>query len=168
MLKQLVKPVLCLVIVSLAIPAMSRPVFAQGTLPPAISPWMRMLDRSRDGQHLDNYNRLVRPQQEQMRASAEQQRQLQAQQQALRAMQSSGGGSSGGGGSMTRDLLAPGGSSVGHPSSAANNMVLSPPREIPRAQRNPAGFNQYLHYYPPHALPRRPVPQFSPTGGGRR
>ena len=165
MLKQLVKPVLCLVVVSLAIPVMSQSVFAQASLPPVVSPWMQMLDRSRSPGQIDNYNRLVKPQQDLMKAYADQQRQLQMQQQMLKSMQSSGSGSNiGSGGANTRNLLAPDG---GRPSSAANNMVLAPPREIP-SQTYPAGFCQYLHYYPPQAMPRRPVPQFSPTGGGRR
>jgi len=163
MLKQFVKPVLCLVVVSLAIPVMSRSAFAQSSLPPTISPWMRMLDRSRDGSGMDNYNRLVKPQMDLMRAHADQQNQLQAQQQALRAMQNSGNaGNVGSGGTNTRTLVTSGSG----PSGASNNNLLAPPREIPRMQ-NPAGFNQYLHYYPPHAMPRRPVPQFSPTGGRR-
>jgi len=168
MLKQFVKLVLCLAVVSQAIPVMSHSAFAQTGLPPAVSPWMQMLDRSRSGSHLDNYNRLVRPQQDAMRAYADQQSQLQAQQRALSAMQSGGsGGNIGSGGANTRTLVTPDGGATGRPTGAANDMLLSPPREIPRTQRNPAMFNQYLHYYPAHALPRRPVPQFSQTGGRR-
>ena len=166
MLKQFVKPVLYWVVVSLALLAMSRSVFAQAMLPSSISPWMQMLDRSRSGSHIDNYNRLVRPQQDAVRASADQMNQLQQQQRALQAMQNSAGGvSSGSGGSGMRNLITP--SPAGQSTGASNRMLLSPPREIPRLDRNPATFNQYLHYYPPHAMPRRPVPQFSPTGGRR-
>jgi len=163
MLKQFVKSILCLVVVTLAIPMMSRSVLAQTS--PAISPWMQMLNRSREPGQLDNYNRLVKPQQDAMKAYANQQSQLQAQQQALRAMQSGADGSSGGG-SGSRNLLTPGGSPSGGSSSAANNLLLSPPREIPSTQRNPAVYTQYLHYYPPQSMWRRPVPYYSPAAGG--
>jgi uncharacterized membrane protein YgcG len=138
------------------------PVSAQ--LQPSISPWMGMFDRSpSSGGISNNYLRNVRPQQEMMRSYAAQANQLQAQQQALRALQNSGGGGGSAGGTGSRDLMgaaAGGGGSSG----AGGNTLLSPPREIPRAQRNPAGFNQYLHYYPSGSLPRQPVPNFSSAG----
>jgi hypothetical protein len=132
-------------------------IFAQ--LSPPISPWMQMMDRSRTPGQLDNYNRFIRPQQEMMREYAAQASQLQSQQQALQALQNAAGGGTGSG-SGVRDLAAPSGSSSG----AGGTLLLSPPREIPRAQRNPAGFNQYLHYYPAASMPRKPVPNFSATG----
>jgi len=126
---------------------------------------MQMLNRREHGQ-VDNYNRLVKPQQDLMKAYAAQQSQLQAQQQALKAMQSSPSGGSGSG-TGSRDILSPGGGSSGGSSGATNNLLLSPPREIPSTQRSPATFTQYLHYYPPQSMVRRPVPYFSPTGGRR-
>jgi len=108
---------------------------------------------------LGNYLGNVRPQQDLMRAYAAQAGQLQAQQRAIQAMQAQGGGL---GGTGTRDLAA---GSLGGGSSTPD--VLAPPRELPRVQRNPAGFYQYLHYYPSHGMPRRPVPNFSSTGGRR-
>ena len=127
-------------------------------LPPRISPWMHMFDRQ--DSPLGNYLGTVRPQQDLMRAHAAQSQQIQAQQRALQALQS-GGGNDGGAG--TRNLAAGGGGAAGSGASSAAGM-LSPPREVPRANRNPAGFNQYLHYYPPGSMPRQPVPNFSPTG----
>jgi hypothetical protein len=136
---------------------MSPSVFAQ--LSPPIRPWMGMMDRNRDAGTLDNYNRLVKPQQDMMRAYAAQENQLRAQQRALQAMQ--GGGVSGGSGTGARDLSASGSGIVG------GKLLLAPPREIPSMQRNPAGFDQYLHYYPANAFPRKPVPNFSSAGRRR-
>jgi len=157
MLRRLVQPVLCsLIVASWA----GSSVFAQ--LPPPISPWMGMFDRSRNTSGIDNYNRVVRPHQDMLKAYAAQESQLQAQQQALRVLQQGGDGYGSSGGVGVRDLAGvPSGSSSG------GSMLLSAPRELPRTQRNPAGFNQYLHYYPPGSLPRQPVPNFSSTGRRR-
>jgi len=167
MLKQFVKPVLGTLAVALIVQVISLSAFAQ--LPPPISPWLGMADRERTGAFGNPYLDVVRPQQNLQRAYAAQSSQLQSQQRALQAMQSGVGGATGsiGGTTGTRNLsgTATGGTSS---STAANNLVLAPPREIPSVQRNPAGFNQYLHYYSPYALPRRPVPNFSSTGGRRR
>ena len=163
-LKKNIQAVLYLQVVVLAFFAMSFSAFAQ--LPPPISPWMGMFDRTRGPGSISPYHQNVRPQQDAMRAYAAQANQLQSQQQALRALQSGGmtGGSSSGGGSGIgpRDLAGMSGVAV-----AADDMLLAPPREIPSMQRNPAGFNQYLHYYPPHSLPRKTAPYFSPTGRRR-
>ena len=153
MLKQYVKSVLCLLFV---LTMFDSPAWAQ--LPPPISPWMGMFERPRST--LGNYLSNVRPQQDMLKAYAAQQSQLYVQQKALQSLgQGSSGGSTG-----VRDLVGKtggGGETVDFPS------VLAPPREIPSVQRNPAGFNQYLHYYPPNAMPRRPVPNFSSTGRRR-
>jgi hypothetical protein len=154
MSKQIIKPILCSLAITLSLNAMSLSVFAQ--LPPAMSPWLKLFDEPSGplGPYLSN----VKPQQELARAQAAQASQLQAQQRALQALQQSG---SSGGGTGPRELeagIGGGGKSGGIPT------ILAPPREIPRVQRNPAGFNQYLHYYPPHALTRKPVPNFSSTG----
>ena len=124
---------------------------------------MGMLDRDRSPGSLDNYNRVVKPQQDMMKAYAAQQSQMQSQQKALQALQNGSGGGNGGSGTGARDLAGATAASPG----AAGNMLLSPPREIPSTQRNPAGFNQYLHYYPQNSLPRRPVPNFSQVGRRR-
>jgi hypothetical protein len=157
MQKQITKSVLCSLVAALAVLAMASPAFAQ--LPPPISPWMGMFDRPRS--ELGNYLGNVRPQQNLMRAAASHANQLQSQQRALQAMQQSQGL----GGAGTRNLMEGAAAPPGGASSMRD--VLPPPREIPRAQRHPAGFNQYLHYYPAHSLPRRPVPNFSPAGSRR-
>jgi uncharacterized membrane protein YgcG len=161
MLKQFAKSVLCLLIVVWTVLAASSSSFAQ--LSPPISPWMGMVDRSREPGMLDNYNRLVKPQQDMLKAYVAQENQLKAQQRALQSMQS-GSGSSGGGTTGSRDLSGSGSSGGGI---AGGNILLHPPREIPSAQRNPAGFYQYLHYYPANGLPRQPVPNFSSVGRRR-
>ena len=149
MLKQMIKPVLYSLGIILALSVMDSSVFAQ--LQPAISPWMGMMDRNRGSSTLGPYLSNVKPQQDMMKAYAGQQSQLQTQQQALQSLQGgrpgSGGVSLGGGGG---------------PSGQDNKFILNPPREIPSA-KSPAGFNQYLHYYPPGSLPRRPAPYFSPV-----
>jgi uncharacterized membrane protein YgcG len=150
MQKRLTKSILCSLVVALAISAMSHSAFAQ--LQPAISPWMGMFDRSQNTGTLGPYLSNVRPRQDLARAYAAQQSQMRAQQQALQALQGGGGG-----GSSSRDFAGGGGELSG----AGANMILGPPREIPRAQRNPAGYYQYLHYYPAGGLPRRSVPNFS-------
>ena len=147
MLKQIAKPVLYSLGVTLALSVMGLSAFAQ--LQPAISPWMGMMDRSRGTGPLGNYLSNVKPQQDMMKAYAGQQSQLQTQQQTLQSLQ----GRPGGGG-------AAGNLGGGGPSGQDNKSVLNPPREIPSSM-NPAGFNQYLHYYPPGSLPRRPAPYFS-------
>ena len=128
---------------------------ASAQLQPRISPWMHMFDRQDSA--LGNYLGSVKPHQDLLRAQAAQAQQIQSQQRALQALQS--GGATGGAG--PRDLMVGG---AGSAASSAGGTVLLPPREIPRANRNPAGFNQYLHYYPPGTLPRQPVPNFSATG----
>lgn len=160
MLRRCVKSVLCLLVAVLSVAAVSPSASAQ--LPPPISPWMGMFDRSRGPGTLDNYNRNVRPQQDMMKAYANQASQIQAQQQVLQALQAQSGGSSGGG-MGARDLTG----TTGGGSSPTRDIVLAPPQEIPSAQRNPAGFNQYLHYYPQGSMPRRPVPNFSSPGQRR-
>ena len=155
MQKQFIKPVLCLLTIATFLAMNSSSVFAQ--LSPAISPWMGMFDRNRTPGTLDNYNRLVKPQQNMLKAYAAQANQIQNQQQALQALQDGGGGSASG----ARNLM-----DAGSPS-GKTSPFLSPPREIPSTQSNPAGFNQYLHYYPTGSMARRPVPNFS-TPGRRR
>ena len=160
--KNVFKPVLYLLVVVLTLLAVGSPASAQ--LPPPISPWMGMFDRNRNPSSISNYHQYVKPQQDMMRAYAAQASQLQNQQQALQALQSSGGlgGDSGGARDMTGASISPSGGG-----SDGRNMLLSAPREIPSTQRNPAGFNQYLHYYPSGSLPRQPVPNFSTTGRRR-
>ena len=155
MRKRFKKPVLCLLVAALVFLAADSSAWAQ--LQPTISPWMGMLDRSRTPGSLDNYNRNVRPQQDALRAYATQQSQNAAMARELQSLQGGGAGGSGGG-VGPRDFA--GGGSPG----AGGNMLLAPPREIPSTQRNPAGFYQYLHYYPPGSLPRRPVPNYSAAG----
>ena len=157
--KKIVTLVQCLLIVVLTFLVVCSSAFAQ--LPPPISPWMGMFDRNRGPGSISNYHHNVKPQQDMMRAYAAQANQLQSQQQALQTLQSGMGSGGGGGGSGigSRDLA---GVAV-----ATDDMLLAPPREIPRMQRNPAGFNQYLHYYPPGSLPRQPVPNFSQAGRRR-
>ena len=152
MMKQIITPVLCSLFL---LTVLGSSALAQ--LPPPVSPWMGMFDQQRSP--LGNYLSNVKPQQDMMRAYATQQSQMQAQQRALQAL---GSGSSGGG-SGSRDLatISGGGGGAGFPT------VLAPPREIPSVQRNPAGFNQYLHYYPPNAMPQRQVPNFSSAGRRR-
>lgn len=157
MLKWFMRPVPGSLVVALVFYAVSSSVFAQ--LPPPISPWMGMMDKSRFPGQLDPYNRVVKPQQELMKAYADQTSQIQSQQQALQALQGSNSGGSG-----RRDFLDSG---IAKPAGASENMLLEPPREIPSTQRHPAVFNQYLHYYPPYSMPRRPVPNFSQAGRRR-
>ena len=166
MLKQFVRPVLGLLTTTLVFQVMSLSAFAQ--LSSAISPWMGMFDRDRNGAFGNPYLDVVKPQQNMQKAYSAQASQLQAQQRALQAMQGGGsGGLSGSGdGTGARNLMSTS-SSGGTPSSAPSNLLLAPPREIPSTQRNPAVFNQYLHYYTPYALPRQPVPNFSSTGRRR-
>ena len=165
MLKQVVKPVLCSLVVGLTLLAASSAV---AQLSPPISPWMGMFDRDRSPGTISNYHHNVKPQQDMRRAYAAQASQIQSQQRALQAMLGSGGGSSSNSssdGTTSRDLTG----AIGGASSGGSGVteLLSPPREIPSMQRNPAGFNQYLHYYPPGSMQRRPVPNFSATGGRR-
>ena len=159
--KRVFKPVLYLLVV-LTLPVAGPSASAQ--LPPPVSPWMGMFDRNRNPSSISNYHQYVKPQQDMMKAYAAQASQLQSQQQALQALQSSGGygGGSGGARDMTGASVSPNGGG-----SDGKNMLLLAPREIPSTQRNPAGFNQYLHYYPSGSLPRQPVPNFSATGRGR-
>ena len=154
MLKQFVQSVLCVLFVILTFPMMMPSASAQ--LQPRLSPWLHMAERQTSP--LGNYHALVRPHQELLRTQQIQTQQIQAQQRALLAMQSAAALS---GGSMGSRDLAAGSGAAGGASTARE--VLSPPREIPRANQNPAGFNQHLHY-PPGSLPRRPVPNFSATG----
>jgi len=164
MLKQFVNPVLCSLIAALAVSVASPSVFAQSSSP--ISPWMRMFD-SPTNPTLGSYLGNVRPQQEMMRSSAAQANQMRQQQQALQSLlQTPSGGGAPGTGSGAQNLARA--SAVAPPGGATDvRQVMAPPREVPRAQRNPAGFNQYLHYYPPYAMPRKPVPNFSATGRRR-
>ena len=156
MLKRFAKPVLCSLIAALTFLAASSSVSAQLSSP--MSPWLGMMDRTRSPGGLDNYNRNVRPQQDALRAYAAQQSQNQAMARELQSLQ--GGGAAGGSGSGVGPRDFTGGGMPG----ASQDIVLAPPKEIPSTQRNPAGFYQYLHYYPPGALPRRPVPNFSQAG----
>ena len=157
MLKLFTRPILGLSTVTLAFLMMSSSVFAQ--LSPPLSPWLGLQDRSRSPGQLDPYHRVVKPQQDMMKALATQASQIQNQQQALQILQ----GRSSGGSFGARDL-----SGIGaDPSSApTKDMVLNPPRELP-SQKNPAGFNQYLHYYPPNSLPHRQAPFYSTVGRRR-
>ena len=152
MLKQFVKTVLGALAVILVVQVMGLSAFAQ--LPPAMSPWLGLSDPP-SNRALGTYLGDVKPKQDMLKAYAAQARQIQSQQQALQAMQNNG---SSGGSSGARDLVG-GGAAMG-----SNNPLLAPPREIPTVQRNPAGFYQYLHYYPAQGLPRQPVPNFSSTG----
>ena len=159
MLKRFIRPILGSLLVAWFLPVMSNSVFAQ--LPPPISPWMGMFDRNRTSGTLGPYLSNVRPQQDMMKAYAAQSSQIQAQQRVLQSLQSGTGSSGGSSGSM--DLSGV----LGGSSGSQNKELLQPPREIPSTQRNPAGYYQYLHYYPQHSLPRRPVPYFSSSGGRR-
>jgi len=163
MLKQFVRTVLCLLFAALAVSVAIPTAFAQSSSP--ISPWMGMFDRPRSdlGPYLSN----VRPQQDMMRSSAMQANQMRQQQQALQSMlQPPSGGGVPGTGSGAQNLARA--SAIAPPGGAADvRQVMAPPREIPRAQRSPAGFNQYLHYYPPYAMQRKPVPNYSATGRRR-
>ena len=162
MLKQIVKTVLCLLVAASSVSVVGPSVFAQ--LPPPISPWMHMFDRP-SNPTLGNFLGGVRPQQDLMRANAAQTSQLQTQQQALQALQQGGG--TGGGGAGARNLVGTGAPALAGGGASDARAVLAPPREIPSMQRNPAGFNQYMHYYPPRSMPRKPVPSFSATGRRR-
>ena len=163
MSKQILKSVLYVFVAVLSVSVVSSSATAQ--LPPPVSPWMHMFDRP-SNPALGNYLGNVRPQQNLMRDTASQAVQLQMQQQALQALQMQGSGQSGSG-TTARNLT--GAAPAAAPAGGATSMrdVLAPPREIPSVQRNPAGFNQYMHYYPPNSMPRRPVPQFSSTGRRR-
>jgi len=152
MLKQFMRPVLGLWMVGLLFLTVNSTAFAQ--LSPPLSPWLGMQDRNRSPGQLDPYNRVVKPQQDMMRTLAAQSGQMQSQQQALQLLQGGSGGSTG-----TNVLLA----GVGESQALSKDMLLQPPREIPSKQ-NPAGFNQYLHYYPPRSLPNRQAPYFSQVG----
>jgi hypothetical protein len=154
MFNQFTKTILGLLTVALITYATSGLTFAQPS--PPMSPWLGMLDKSRNPGQLDPYLRNVRPQQDMMKAYAAQASQIQNQQRALQALQDSGGGA----GSNARSLA--GGAAA--PTSSQGNTLLQPPREIPSTQRNPAGYYQYLHYYPPNSLLRRPVPNYSQAG----
>ena len=157
MLRQIIKLVLCLPVAIGAVSMASPSAFAQ--LSPSMSPWMQMFDRPNNPM-LGNYLGNVRPQQDMMKAYAAQANQIQSQQRALQALQAPGGSSETMG---TRNL-----SSATAPTGGTSSMqaVLEPPRTIPSVQ-SPAGFNQYMHYYPPNSMPRRPVPNFSSTGRRR-
>lgn len=162
MQKQFIRTTLCVLAILLTFQVTSLAAFAQSS--PALSPWLGLLDRSRDASGLDNYNRLVKPRQQMLRNYANQASQIQAQQRALRSLQSNTGVSSGGSAMGSRDLLNA--ASSGITDGSGKNMLLSAPREIPSSQA-PAGFNQYLHYYPSGGLIRQPVPNFSSTGRRR-
>ena len=164
MLKRFVKTVLCSLFATLMVFVAGSSVCAQSS---PLSPWMGMFDRPNNpalGSYLGN----VRPQQNMQKAYSAQMSQIQAQQQALQALSRS---STTAGGTTARDLV--GGSTgtsagLGAAGGATNARdTLAPPREVPRVNQNPAGFNQYLHYYPQRSMPRQPVPNYSVTGRRR-
>lgn len=157
MRKRFVKTVFGVLIITWAFQVMSVSAFAQ--LSPPINPWLGMSNRNRASAVLGPYLGVVKPQQDLIKAYAAQSGQIQSQQQALRDLQ--GGNSGGSFGVM--DFSA----ANDEQSDANKKMILAPPQEIPKSQRNPAAFNQYLHYYPPNSLLRYPVPYFSPTGRRR-
>ena len=161
MSKQIIKSVLCLLVAGLAMSATGSSANAQSSSP--ISPWMGMFDRPRSdlGSYLSN----VRPQQDMMRSSASQANMIQSQQRALQSLLQTP--SAGTGGSADRILAGASPPATAGGGAMDARSVLAPPRELPRAQRSPAGFNQYLHYYPPSAMQRKPVPNFSSTGRRR-
>ena len=164
MQKRFVKTVLGSLFVALMVSVVSPLALAQSSS--SMSPWMGMFDRPSNptlGSYLGN----VRPQQNMQKAYSAQTSQIQAQQQALQAL--SQGGTTGGTGSSARNLVGgtAGGSTAPSGGSLDARDVLAPPREVPRVNRNPAGFNQYLHYYPQRSMPRQPAPYFSVTGRRR-
>ena len=161
MLKRFVKTVLYSLLVASVVSAAGSSVFAQSS---PISPWMSMFDRPSNptlGSYFD-----VKRQQNIQRAYSDQSSQLRAQQQALQAL-SQGGTTAGG--TPVRDIIGgTPGTSAGVTGGVQNARdVLAPPREIPSVNKNPAGFNQYLHYYPQRSMPRQPAPNFSVTGRRR-
>jgi len=164
MLKQFVRTVLCSLLAALAVLAACSSVSAQSS--PPISLWMGMFDRP-NNPALGNYLGNVRPQQQMMKSSATQASQIQSQQRALQSLlQAPAGGGAPGTGGGSQNLARA--SAVAPPGGAADaRQVLAPPREVPRAQRNPAGFDQYLHYYPQYSMQRKPVPNYSTTGRRR-
>ena len=161
MLKQLAKSVLCLLVTTSAVLVLGASAFAQ--LSPPISPWMGMFDRP-SNPTLGNYLGNVRPQQDMRRTAAAYSAQIQSQQQALQSLQQGSGGMGGG---AARSLATGSAGPASTGGAASMRDVLAPPREIPSVQRNPAGFNQYLHYYPSNSLSRKPVPNFSRAGRKR-
>ena len=164
MSKQIVKSVLCLLGVALAVSAGGSSVSAQ-TSPP-ISPWLGMFDLP-SNPTLGNYLGNVRPQQNLMRSSASQASQIQSQQRALQELLRTPATGSGGVPSGERNLGSATSIASTTGGAASARDVLAPPREIPRMQKNPAGFDQYLHYYPMYSMQRKPVPNFSSTGRRR-
>ena len=161
MSKRIAKSVLCFLVVVLIVSVRGPAVLAQ-TSPP-ISPWLGMFDRP-SNPTLGNYLGNVRPQQNSMKSSASQTSQIQSQQRALQDLMrapNTVGTATGAQNLGSTTPIAP----TGGATNARD--VLAPPRELPRGQKNPAGFNQYLHYYPPYAMPRKPVPNFSSTGRRR-
>jgi len=168
MSKQIIKSVLYSLVVVWVVSLGSPIALAQ--LPPALSPWLHMADRPRSD--LGNYLGVVKPQQNLMKSSASQSNQIQQQQRALQELLRAPASSGTGIGSSARNLGSATGNITGGatPTGGAPDVhnVLAPPREIPKAQKNPAGFNQYLHYYPQYAMPRRPVPDFSSIGSPAR
>jgi len=164
MLKQYVRTILYSLFAALAVSVVGSVANAQSS--PPISPWMGMFDRP-NNPTLGNYLGNVRPQQEMMRSSASQASQIQSQQRALQSLlQPPSGGGAPGSGSGAQNLARASSVAASGGASDVRN-VLAAPREVPRAQRNPAGFNQYLHYYPPYAMQRKPVPNYSATGRRR-
>ncbi|MDR3234120.1 MAG: hypothetical protein LBT46_10745 [Planctomycetaceae bacterium] len=139
--------VVCLVMVHLCAGS------AAAQLSPPISPWMSMFQR-RTGP-LDNYNALVKPQQEALRNYQNQQQDIQRNQQAVQTLQQ--GGSAGGIDLMGRSSSAP---------LDPNRSLLQAPREMPSGQSSAAYYNNHLHYY--QNLQQNRVPNFSSPGANRR
>jgi hypothetical protein len=156
MSRKIVKWVLCSLVAVLVISMGQHSAFAQ--LPPPLSPWLRMENRPRSG--LGNYLDIVKPQQNYIRSSASQASQIQSQQQALQSMLQAPVTSSATSGARNLATTVPSAPTSG---AMALRDVLAPPQEIPSGQY-PARFNQYLNYYPPYSMQRRPVPNFSQTG----
>jgi hypothetical protein len=150
MRKQIQKSVLYVSLVILTLLVVSSS--AQAQLSPSMSPWLEM-NRTGNTSPLGNYLGIVRPMQEAARANAATASAIQSNERALAAMQDSAGGGA---------PLTLGGAGRSAPGGGISPF-LEPPREIP-SRLNPAGFDQYLHYYPNANMQRRPVPNFSRPG----
>jgi hypothetical protein len=123
---------------------------AYAQLQPALNPWLQMFDRSRGNGMLDNYNRLVKPQQETYKALQQQGNQLRMQGAQQMQMQNK----------LKTNML-------GATGPLDPNQQLIAPRETPSTMSYPASYRQYLNYYP-NGLQQGGVPNYATPSNRRR
>lgn len=128
----------CVVVVLLLETVFAARCEAQAPLSPALSPWLSLFNNNRGGV-LDNYHAFVLPQQRAIQEFNTQRQQLQQQGSQIQMQ-----------GMRQRELLG------------ELDKTLDAPRKTQSlGGANPAGYQQYLHYY--QGLPARGVPYYNNT-----